>query len=299
MATGWGIGVGQTLLRVKVHEDYGGGGRGGMEPSAQTPNVLLFTEASAGERFGYKFDGWHKDGTYHYTGEGQVGDQVMSFGNKAVRDHTAQGRALRLFRADGREVTYLGEFEMPAHDPYFFDEAPDRDGNLRKVIVFRLQPVGQVLKSPSDQQAPAAGTVTEVPVEAHNIEKYERQHPDEPAVVVRREAELVGRYVAYLGKQGQATMRHKVPTPAGRSMYTDLFNKATQELIEAKASSSRTHVRAGLGQVLDYARYVHHDKKALLLGSEPESDLIDLLVEHGVSCIWETNRNKFDRRDAK
>jgi len=26
-----------------------------MEPSAKTPNVLLFTERSAGDRFGYKF----------------------------------------------------------------------------------------------------------------------------------------------------------------------------------------------------------------------------------------------------
>ena len=63
-----------------------------MEPSATSPNVLLFTSETAGSQFGYAFDGWHKDGTFHYTGEGQRGDQVMTHGNRAVKDHVAEGR---------------------------------------------------------------------------------------------------------------------------------------------------------------------------------------------------------------
>jgi hypothetical protein len=88
-----------------------------------------------------------------------------------------------------------------------------------------------------------------------------------------------------------------VPTPGGRHLYTDVYNKDTKELIEAKASSSRTYVRAGLGQILDYARYVSHERKALLLASEPADDLTELLLTYGVACIWEARKNDFSRRD--
>src|SRR4051794_14772511 len=48
----WTIVVGQSLLRTQLHKDYGGAGQGGMEPSGKSPNVFLFTEKSAGDRFG-------------------------------------------------------------------------------------------------------------------------------------------------------------------------------------------------------------------------------------------------------
>src|SRR5262249_19279656 len=81
------------------------------------------------------------------------------------------------------------------------------------------------------------------------------------------------------------------------ALYTDLFDQTTRELIEAKASASRNNVRTGLGQLLDYARYVDHDRRSVLLPSQPRRDLIELLHAHGCSCIWETTTGQFSRSD--
>lgn len=298
MAQEWDIAVGEALRRTDMQKIYGGGLRGGMEPSATTPNVLLFTSPGAGEQFGYTFDGWHEDGTFHYTGEGQAGDQVMTAGNKATLEHGAAGRALRLFQKDGVNVTYVGEFEIPDESYVFVDEAPDKYKDLRAVFVFRLVPVGRTLRTP-ELRAPDSPMIGMVSIEAMNVDGYISQRPDEPVEVVRREAELVKKYVQWLHKsQGQEAVRHKIPTPAGALMFTDVFNLATDELIEAKGSASRHNLRTALGQVLDYARFVRHESLAILLPTRPADEMIDLLHAHGVTAIWESRNGSFLRSDS-
>ena len=71
----WKIAIGEKMRRTEMQAIYGGVGGGGMEPSAKTLNVLLFTSPAAGRKYGDTFDGLHDDGTFHYTGEGQIGDQ--------------------------------------------------------------------------------------------------------------------------------------------------------------------------------------------------------------------------------
>jgi len=76
-----------------------------MEPSAKTPNVFIYSDPSRGMAHGYTFDGWAPDGeVFLYTGEGPVGDQLMRDGNKALLDHKKDGKAVRLFVADGRAI---------------------------------------------------------------------------------------------------------------------------------------------------------------------------------------------------
>jgi hypothetical protein len=76
-------------------------------------------------------------------------------------------------------------------------------------------------------------------------------------------------------------------------MYTDVFVRETRELVEAKASSSREHIRMALGQILDYARYVDHSGLAVLVPTRPAQEMIDLLIAHNVSCIWEDGTDAF------
>jgi hypothetical protein len=131
---------GDRVSRKLLHRRYGGAGRGGIEPSAKSPNVFIFSDLAAGEKYGYIFDRWI-DGVFHFTGDGQVGDQVMKFGNRAIRDHEKEGRALRVFKGVSGTVTYLGEFEL-ADDPFYVAEARDAlSERARKVFVFRLVPL--------------------------------------------------------------------------------------------------------------------------------------------------------------
>ncbi|WP_151083873.1 hypothetical protein [Nocardioides cynanchi] len=296
MAVTWDIEVGETLLRKDLHDRWGGGRYGGMEPSVKAQSVFIFSNPSVGAAFGYKYDGWHADGTLHYTGDGQVGDQSLrTGGNKSLMDAGKLGRTIRVFRSEERDTTYLGLFEL-AHPPYYRADALDRQGEVRSVLVFRLSPLGDVLKDPIDDADPDTAIPEELPVEANNVDKYAAQRPDEPREAVRREAQLVGRYTEWLNAQGQATVRHRVPIPGGGYLFTDVFNKATEELVEAKASAARSYVRAALGQVLDYARFLDHEAKAVLLPVRPSADLIELLTSHECAVIWEEGKT-YLRRD--
>jgi len=169
----WKYKPGDVVVRTDLHNDYGGGRQGGISPSRQTPNVLLFTDPATGQQHGY-YDGWDDDGCFHYTGEGQSGDQQMTRGNRALLDHQTSGRAIRLFKGTGGPIVYLGEFCV-ANDPawYTTDAPATGDPEPRKVIVFRLQPVGEVSHQPEDAlPAPVPGAVELVPVESINTEAF-------------------------------------------------------------------------------------------------------------------------------
>jgi 5-methylcytosine-specific restriction enzyme A len=64
----------------------------------------------------------------------------MTGGNKAIRDHLEDGRELHLFENNDEawSVTYLGQFECV---DWFEEQLPDTDGNRRKAIRFKLEPV--------------------------------------------------------------------------------------------------------------------------------------------------------------
>nr|WP_241430298.1 hypothetical protein [Vibrio sp. 624788] len=68
--------VGQIYnRRADIHGHYKGQQYGGIATPAAHPYVFIFT-SDAGEEFGYS-DGFSADGTFRYTGEGQVGDMQM------------------------------------------------------------------------------------------------------------------------------------------------------------------------------------------------------------------------------
>jgi hypothetical protein len=203
----WDISVGQTLTRREVQQRYGGAPFGGIEPSRSSPNVLLFTDPATGERHGY-FDGWADDDCFHYTGEGQHGDQRFREGNKAIRDHATDGRSLRLFRANRSRVTYLGAFTPDSEQPYYATDASQSGSEEpRTVIVFRLRPAGEFLRRDAERMRFAsAPPITEVPVETQHQQRYQVQ-PGEPTEAQRREASLVHRYRQHLGRNGLDIVR--------------------------------------------------------------------------------------------
>ena len=65
--------VGATYGRRKdIHAKFGGQQQGGISTPVGEPFVFLFT-GEGGHAFGYR-DEFRDDGTFWYTGEGQVGD---------------------------------------------------------------------------------------------------------------------------------------------------------------------------------------------------------------------------------
>ena len=138
---------GRTYIRRKLHEEYAGQEQGGISTPRDHPFIMLFT-GPQGSEYGYE-DGWAPDGIFFYTGEGQVGHMNFVRGNRAVRDHVKERKSLQLFEYVERgHVRYVGEFVSQGHH---LEDAPDRNGTMRKVIVFELCPLESFALKPSEE----------------------------------------------------------------------------------------------------------------------------------------------------
>ena len=126
--------AGERYQRRALHERYGGQRQGGISTPSLKPLIFLFT-GEQGAAYGYH-DGPQPDGTFWYTGEGQVGDMQMERGNRAIREHKANDKSLHLFEyVSSGQVLYVGEaIYLRSH----VEAAPDRAGTPRQAIVFEL-----------------------------------------------------------------------------------------------------------------------------------------------------------------
>jgi len=300
----WDLVAGATIPRTELHDRYGGSRQGGTIPSRTSPNIFLFLDKKIGGAHGY-YDGWAGD-RFYYTGHGQTGDQELRRGNRAVLDHAATGKALRVFRGVRGQVTYLGEFRLDEQRPWFRMEAPEIGTNAtRQVIVFRLVPVGEVLRAarddvefpegiaPAEVDAVVAGVAdrpmfTEVPVEQQHVEEVEVSHTTTSYTAARREQTLVLEYTASLIAAGRDVVRFRVRPPGeARELVSDIYDKTANNLVEAKGTGTRGEVRMALGQLFDYRRFVEPlPACAVLLPDRPRPDVEELLRSVGVFAVW-------------
>lgn len=133
------MGVSMTAVE-KSMDHMGGQQQGGISTPREWPFLLLFT-SQTGEQYGYR-DGWEENGVFLYTGEGQVGNQDFTHGNRAIRDHAKDGKDLHLFESlgKGKGYRYLGMF---ACSTWEFRWGIDVSGDERRVIVFHLIQPGE------------------------------------------------------------------------------------------------------------------------------------------------------------
>jgi hypothetical protein len=278
---------GESIRRVELHERFGGRRQGGISPSKVTPNVFLFTDPTKGLLHGYLYDGWREDGLFHYTGEGQHGDQQMAQGNRAIRDHLEEGRALHLFEVSKGLPVYVDEFEFV--DDYPADAPETGNGPIRSVIVFRLRPKhAEPGATRSKVDLLGADPVKEVPVEQHLTESMLIEPTRDPYEAERREQKLVQAYLAYLIGGGHEVCRLQFrPDNEPAPIFCDLYDKTTNTVYEAKGSVARPAIRMAIGQLADYARLVQPSpSRAILVPQEPRADLLDLAGSQGITVVW-------------
>ncbi|QII27564.1 HNH endonuclease [Stenotrophomonas maltophilia] len=123
--------------KEQIHAVFGGQQQGGISTPKEHPLVIAFT-GEAGVSHGYH-DFWDDDEVFHYFGEGQVGDMKYVSGNRAIGEHLRDGKILILFQmmGKGRPYRYLGRFVCQSS--YVQPGTPDREGQRRSAIVFRLR----------------------------------------------------------------------------------------------------------------------------------------------------------------
>jgi hypothetical protein len=292
----WTLKPSQQIERKALHERFGGRTQGGIGPSSRSDNVFVFTDPIAGEKHGY-FDGWMPDGLFHYSGEGQYGDQRMMSGNASILNHKQNNKALRVFQGARGTVTYLGEFEVDDKEPWYEADAPETGGGaIRRVIVFRLRPIDAAVQPPQTSLArlldaandnPNEDQVQELELEQQLTERTFVNPDREPYEAERKESTLVQALGDYLRGKNHKVGRHQMlPKGETRPLFTDLYDHDAKLLVEAKGSVTRENVRMAIGQLADYGRFLPDATRAILLPSEPRQDLIELAHSQDVVVLW-------------
>jgi len=156
--------------QTEIHGPFGGSSQSGIAPSNKASAVFLFSGES-GEQYGYT-DEVDTRGVYSYAGEGQVGNMTLTRGNLAVQQHAVTGRALHLFKTLGRGKgqRYVGEYVCA---DISWQDGPDRNGGIRKIVIFNLVPVADLAihESVPDDDLPVE--ISEIKIDALRIRAYE------------------------------------------------------------------------------------------------------------------------------
>lgn len=318
---------GLITTRDAIAAAYGCGTFQGIEPADKAGKVFVFSDPSAGEEYGYTFDGRAEDDEfgplYLYTGAGANGDQKPSGRNGSLLTAAEKNREIHLFVAHGKvpgsgamRQRYIGQMMLDPIKPYDVRRGPGKDHVMRDVLVFRFRPApGTTPAWTKADRLPAAAQsdyeitepVVDVPelvtlpkqsgakvkeTEQHSTAETTADIPAGQRKVVRREGELVKAFTAYLAAAGHKTHSFQITVKGEPGALTpDLYDATDHVLYEAKGLTTRANVRMAIGQLADYRRHIpngHGLRVAVLLPSEPTADVQDLLAAEGVALVYQT-----------
>jgi 5-methylcytosine-specific restriction protein A len=319
---------GLVTTRDEIAAAYGCGTFQGIEPAVEAGKVFVYSDPSAGEEYGYTFDGRAEDDEfgplYLYTGAGANGDQKPSGRNGSLLTAAEKGREIHLFVAHGKvpgsgtmRQRYIGEMVLDPIKPYYVRRGPGKDGVMRDVLVFRFRPApGTTPAWTEADRLPAAPAsdyeITEPAVDVpepvslptqsgakvKDTEQYSTAEttadiPASQRKVLRREGELVKAFVAHLTAAGHKTHSFQITVKGEPGALTpDLYDATDHALYEAKGQTTRTNVRMAIGQLADYRRHIPNRdglRVAVLLPSEPTADVKDFLTAEGVALVYRTD----------
>ena len=123
--------------RSELHDQYGGNRQRGISTSAKH-NVIFIFDMNEGS-FGYRNHWDEEQGLYYYSGEGQIGDQSFTQGNKALLKHIEYGKSVYLFKEVGNSLyRFVDQMLLIGYDIQF---GSDKNLQQREVIVFAFEPI--------------------------------------------------------------------------------------------------------------------------------------------------------------
>ncbi|MER6325901.1 hypothetical protein [Streptomyces coelicoflavus] len=285
---------GMVTTREAIAAAYGCGKYQGIEPADDAGKVFVYSDPSAGEEYGYTFDGRTEDDEYGplylYTGAGANGDQRPSGRNGSLLTAAAKDRDVHLFVADGRvpgsgamQQRYIGQMVVDLVKPYEVRRARGQDHKMRDVLVFRFRPVpgttptwteddllpdapqtdveitepGQAAGLPEPVALPEQSGAKAKKTEQHGTAETVADIPAGQRKVLRREGELVTAFVTHLTAAGHDTHSFQITIKGEPGALTpDLYDATDHALYEAKGQTTRANVRMAIGQLADYRRHI-------------------------------------------
>lgn len=316
-AAEWALEPGDTVRRRAIHDTYRGQQQGGISTPRSLGEVLIFTSPKQGAKYGYdRYEGLREDGTYSYTGEGQLGDMEWVRGNLAILRAGQEGSPIRLLVTDGTAATYVGSFTT-ADPAYRWETIPDVNGDDRAAIIFNLTPLeaeSALLPAYGGGRSRdgSAATAHFGQAEANEVNAVESEWtvPEwsdvlvEPSdqvqvregVVSRIEMKLQADFGRWLLSEG-ATPKRLSLAADGTRITPDFYVPSKGWIVEAKKSSGRIYVRGAIGQVLDYVHVARQSGyevvPAILVPGRPQERLVALLRELEIKLIYRESNDGF------
>lgn len=128
------LSVGDRVDNHKLVSIFGCSPQGGMRRAHRSNSLVIVSN-----HIESIYDDRWIDGILYYTGMGRVGDQSFSFmQNPNLQKSDTNGIRVHLFEVFlPQQYTYIGEVELAAEP--FFEDQPDKNGNMRKACVFPLR----------------------------------------------------------------------------------------------------------------------------------------------------------------
>jgi len=172
----------------------------------------------------------------------------------------------------------------------FDDEAQGRQSSLLGVADAQPRvsggPVAGVMAAVRISSQSGDGPRVElIPPEASNVVEY-RTTPAAGESACRLESVLVKEFEQWLVMQGHDVRRVQIlPIGEAAPLVTDTYDVTRAVLYEAKSTSDRATIRLGVGQLLDYLRFLPV-KGSLLLPSNPSDDLRSFIFSCGLSVTF-------------
>lgn len=132
---------GEIYKRTDIHDYFGGQRQGGISTPKEHDVIFIFS-GDSGESYGYQ-DGW-VDNQFFYTGEGQKGDMAFIKGNKAIRDHSLNGKKIVLFTVTSPKtyVRHEGEFQCIDYDIFRTQDIENQPRNAIRFILEKFSTAG-------------------------------------------------------------------------------------------------------------------------------------------------------------
>ena len=105
-----------------------------------TPDAIILISKVAKNKNEFVYhDYWTKEEDYIYSGEGKIGDQLLTRGNAAIANAASVGKKIHLLiKMSSKEYYYQGEFKVI---DYYQEIDVDEEGKSRKEYKFRLRKV--------------------------------------------------------------------------------------------------------------------------------------------------------------
>ncbi|MBI3522826.1 MAG: hypothetical protein HY071_06940 [Chloroflexi bacterium] len=149
-------------------------------------------------------------------------------------------------------------------------------------------------RQPRVVTASADLSVVEVGIEAQNVDQFAVSGAAD-RIAARREQPLVLAYKKWMEGKGSTLIRFRfLPKGEVDAISCDIYDKTRNNLVEAKATDSRSAIRMAIGQLIDYSRYMPNQPRlAVLTPSRPRADLEALLKSVGIAAVWRDSSNEF------